>query len=308
MRTVNFISRRLLLAVVSASLVLFGCATQLVAAEISPLRILLTNDDGYDTPGIKAVRAALIRAGHDVTLVAPLENQSSSGARVTTRGTLGYKEQSPGIWSVDGSPADSVLVGLLHIMGDESPDLVVSGANFGQNPGYAINSGTVGAATVAMYAGFPAIAVSVGVDLSEAGAKPYPFPSTLKAFAGAAELSVNLIGDLQKTHADTGELLPGHTILNVNYPALDPEEIKGIRVVQAARTSGVRFDYEDSPEAGQLKIRILPIEPGEAGNSDADWQMFARGFVTISVLNGDWDAGQSLRDGISARLSTLGQH
>jgi len=308
MKTVNFINRRLFIAVVSVGLVLFSCATQLVAAEVSPLRILLTNDDGYDTPGIKAVRAALIRAGHDVTLVAPLKNQSSSGARVTTRGTLDYKEQSPGVWSVDGSPADSVLVGLLHIMGDESPDLVVSGANFGQNPGYAINSGTVGAATVAMYAGFPAIAVSVGVDLSEASAKPYAFPSTLKAFAGAAELSVSLIGDLQKTHDDNGDLLPGHTILNVNYPALDPEKIKGVRVVPAARTSGVRFDYEDTPEAGQLKIKISAIDPDKAGNFDADWQMFARGFVTISVLDGDWDAGQSLRDGISTRLSTVGQH
>jgi 5'/3'-nucleotidase SurE len=308
MRTVNFVNRRLFLAAVSASLFLFGCATQVLATEISPLRILLTNDDGYDAPGIKIVRAALLRAGHNVTLVAPLNNQSGRGARVTTSGTLDYKEQSPGVWSVDGSPADSVLVGLLHIMGDELPDLVVSGANFGQNPGYAINSGTVGAATVAMYAGFPAIAVSVGVDYSEVGAKPYPFPSTLKAFAGAAELSVNLIDDLQKTHDVNGDFLPGHTILNVNYPALDPEEIKGVRVVEAARTSGVRFDYEDTQEAGQLKIRILPIDPGEAGNGDADWQMFARGFVTISVLDGDWDAGESLRDGISTRLSTVGKN
>lgn len=307
MKTVNLINRRLFLAVLSVGLILFGCATQTVAAEISPLRILLTNDDGYDAPGIKAVREALLRVGHKVTLVAPLKDQSSSGARVTTRGTLHYKEQSPGVWSVDGSPADSVLVGLLHIMGDESPDLVVSGANFGQNPGYAINSGTVGATTVAMYAGFPAIAVSVGVDFSEAGAKPYPFPSTLKAFAGAAEFSVNLIDDLQKTHDDDGGLLPAHTLLNVNYPALDPGEIKGVRVLQAARTSGVRFDYESAAEAGQLKIRILPIDPAEAGNSDADWQMFAHGFVTITVLDGDWDAGESLRDGISKRLSTLGQ-
>jgi len=303
MRTVN---RRLFLTVVSVSLLLFGCATQIVAAEISPLRILLTNDDGYNTPGIKAVHAALLRAGHKVTLVAPLKNQSSSGARVTSSGTLDYKEQASGVWSVDGSPADSVLVGLLHIMQGELPDLVVSGANFGQNPGYAINSGTVGAATVAMYAGFSAVAVSVGVDFAEAGAEPYPFPSTLKAFPGAAELIVGVIGELQKTPANNGELLPAHTILNINYPPLSPEAIKGVRVVPAARTSGVRFVYEESGELGQLKIKVHPIAPDEAGSDDADWQMFTRGFVTITVLDGDWDAGQSLRESVSSRLSRFG--
>jgi 5'-nucleotidase len=305
MRTVN---RRLFLTVVSVSLLLFGCATQIVAAEISPLRILLTNDDGYNTPGIKAVHAALLRAGHKVTLVAPLKNQSSSGARVTSSGTLDYKEQASGVWSVDGSPADSVLVGLLHIMQGELPDLVVSGANFGQNPGYAINSGTVGAATVAMYAGFSAVAVSVGVDFAEAGAEPYPFPSTLKAFPGAAELIVGVIENLQKTSAHNDELLPAHTILNINYPPLSPEAIKGVRVVPAARTSGVRFVYEESGELGQLKIKVHPIAPDEAGSDDADWQMFTRGFVTITVLDGDWDAGQSLRESVSSRLSTLGKH
>jgi 5'/3'-nucleotidase SurE len=280
----------------------------MVAAEKSPLRILLTNDDGYDAPGIKAVRAALLRAGHKVTLVAPLQNQSGSGAQVTTSGTLDYEEQSPGVYSVDGSPADSVLVGLLHIMADEPPDLVVSGANFGQNLGYAINSGTVGAATVAMYAGFPAIAISVGVDLSEAGAKPYPFPSTLRAFAGATKLTVDLIEDLRKNRSGNGDLLPGHTILNVNYPALEPEKIKGVRVLQAQRTAGVLFDYEESAETGKLKIIIRPMEASQSDSEDGDWQLFARGFVTISVLDGDWDAGKLLRDDLSSRLSTVRQY
>ena len=303
-KLVNHALRVVLMGVV---LLLFGCATQTVGGETTPLNILLTNDDGYDTPGIKAVRSALLEAGHDVTLVAPLKNQSSSGARVTSSGTLDYMEHSKGVWSVDGSPADSVLVGLLHIMKEDTPALVVSGANFGQNPGYAINSGTVGAATVAMYAGFPAIAVSVAVDFSEVGAEPYPFPSTLRAFPGAAAMMVGLIEDLQETRADNGDLLPPHMILNVNYPALSTEEIKGIKVVPAARTSGVRFDYEETGETGQLKVLVQPIAPQKAGNADADWQVLGTGFVTISVLDGDWDAGQSLRESISARLSASGQ-
>jgi 5'-nucleotidase len=307
MKISNLVNHALRVALMGAGLVLFACTTQTVGGETTPLNILLTNDDGYDTPGIKAVRSALLEAGHDVTLVAPLKNQSSSGARVTSSGTLDYMEHSKGVWSVDGSPADSVLVGLLHIMKEDTPALVVSGANFGQNPGYAINSGTVGAATVAMYAGFPAIAVSVAVDFSEVAAEPYPFPSTLRAFPGAAAMIVGLIEDLQETRADNGDLLPPHMILNVNYPALSTEEIKGIKVVPAARTSGVLFDYEETGETGQLKVRVQPIAPQEAGSTDADWQMLGAGFVTISVLDGDWDAGQSLRESISARLSASGQ-
>lgn len=291
--------------IVSVGLMLVSCSTQLIAADASPLKLLLTNDDGYDTPGIMAVRSALLQSGYEVTLVAPLKNQSGSGARVTSSGMLDYKEQSEGVWSVDGSPADAVLVGLLHIMKDDAPDLVVSGANFGQNPGYAINSGTVGAATVAMYAGFPAIAISVAVDYAEVGAKPYPFPSTLRAFPGAAALLVDLVGNLQETRTADGFLLSPHTILNVNYPPLGAEQVKGIRVVPAARTSGVRFSYEENVEAGQLEVKVLPVAPERAGHENADWQMLTRGFVTISVLNGDWDAGESLRDDIASRLSRL---
>ena len=158
MKISSFPGYALGIVVVASCLVMFGLMPQEASAETRHLRILLTNDDGYNTPGIQAVRSALLESGHDVTLVAPLENQSGSGARVTSSGVLQYKQQSDGVWSVDGSPADSVLVGLLHIMKEQAPDLVISGANFGQNPGYAINSGTVGAATVAMYAGFPAIA------------------------------------------------------------------------------------------------------------------------------------------------------
>ena len=175
-----------------AAIVLFALSE---LASAAPLRILLTNDDGFAAPGIKAVHASLTAAGHEVILVAPLGNQSGSGMRVSTQGKLDYKEQSPGVWSVDGSPADAVLVGLLHLMKEDAPDIVISGANFGPNLGYAYSSGTLGAATMAMYAGVPSIAISVGVSPAEYAAKPYPFPSTFMAFAGAADLAVKLVDD-----------------------------------------------------------------------------------------------------------------
>jgi 5'-nucleotidase len=279
------------------------CTTSLLAAEATPLRLLLTNDDGYSSPGIRAVREALLAAGHDVVLVAPLSNQSGSGMRVTIGGKLDYKEQWPGVWFVDGSPADAVLVALLHVMKNEPPDIVVSGANFGPNLGYANSSGTVGAATMAMYLGLPAVAISVGIDSSEHDAVPIPFPSTFSAFAGAADLVVELLGDLQEGRADRGNLLPEHTILNVNYPAAEPEEISGIRLVPATWDPGVRVQYVESETAGQLEVQLRVLEPGEANNNGPDWHWFARGYVTISVLDGKSDAGLAVRDDVARILS-----
>jgi 5'/3'-nucleotidase SurE len=296
--------RTLLLVITGISLALSACATAANPVESTSLRILLTNDDGVDAPGIKTLRAVLLEAGHDVTVVAPAGNQSGEGAKVTSSGTLNYEQRSPGVWSIEGTPADAVLVGLIHVMRDQAPDLVVSGANFGQNPGYAINSGTVGAATVSMYAGTPAIAISVGVDYAELNTKPYPFPSTIRAFAGAADLTVQLIADLQQELTGDGGLLPSHTILNVNYPALVPEEIRGVRVVPAARSAGVSIDYNETDESGKLSIEI---QAADMGAPDADLQLFSQGYVTITIFDGDWDAGAALRDDIAQRLSSLEQ-
>ena len=226
--------------------------------------------------------------------------------RVTAWGTLDYEEQAPGVWSVDGFPADAVLVGLMHIMGGESPDVVISGANFGPNLGFANSSGTVGAATMAMYAGLPAIAISVVIDSSEHSDDPVPFPSTLTAFAGAAELAVNLIGDLPRSRTDNERLLPQHIVLNVNYPAGHPDDVNGVRILKATWDAGARIDYEETEEVGRLRVNLQMTEPGEASSDDADWQWFARGYVTISVLDGDSAAGKSMRDAISHRLSMIG--
>ncbi|MGI9232356.1 MAG: 5'/3'-nucleotidase SurE [Woeseiaceae bacterium] len=297
--------RAWLVVAVFVSLVTSACAAQELAAEPAPLRILLTNDDGYDTPGIKAVHEALVAAGHEVTLVAPLRNQSGSGMRVTTQGVLDHVEHSEGTWSVDGSPADSVLVGLLHIMQGEAPDIVISGANFGPNLGYASSSGTVGAATMAMQVGIPAIAVSVGIDPAEYSATPIPFPSTFGAFDGAAAFAAKLIRDLQETRVEGGNLLPEKVILNVNYPAVKPDELEGVRLLKATWDAGVRIAYEETGEARKLAVQLQLLDPEAPENDDGDWQWLSRRYVAITVLDGNTDAGGSSRDAVSPRLSVL---
>lgn len=136
------------------------------AAASRPLRILVSNDDGFAAPGIDALVNALI-AEPDVavTVVAPAENQSGSGGK-TTSGALtatsvttasGYAATS-----VQGFPADAVIYGLTAVL-KERPDVVITGTNAGQNIGPAIDlSGTIGAARAAAQRGIPALAVSAG--------------------------------------------------------------------------------------------------------------------------------------------------
>ena len=129
-------------------------------ASDNSLTILLTNDDGYLSPGIRAMRQALLDQGHEVLMVAPAENQSGSSASISPDG-ITVTDHGLNVWSVEGRPADAVRFGLGQLMADQPPDLVISGINFGQNVGADVMiSGTVGAATTAVRLGIPAIAIS----------------------------------------------------------------------------------------------------------------------------------------------------
>ena len=102
------------------------------SAQTRSLRILLTNDDGFDATGLKVMQAALAAAGHQLTVVAPATNMSSSSMSMTS-GLIKFEKKSEGVWAVYGTPADAAVIGLVHILRDAPPDLVVSGTNAGQN-------------------------------------------------------------------------------------------------------------------------------------------------------------------------------
>ncbi len=279
------------------------CTGQAGATDGSPLHVMLTNDDGYSAPGIAAVRSALIESGFRVTVVAPAEEQSGSSVRVSSS-TTAYEQKEDGVWTVGGSPADAVLVGLSHILRDDRPDIVVSGANFGQNLGRASTSGTVGAATMAMYRGIPAIAVSVGMDFSESDSEPTPFPSTHRAFPHAATFTVALIRELITESPPNEDLLPNYTLLNVNYPALEADEIQGTRFARAARASAYQGSYRET-RPGELRLVLRHASDTAEDLLNTDIHFFRQGYVTITVLDGDWDAGEVLRTSVSERLSTI---
>ncbi len=264
------------------------------------LRILLTNDDGYDAPGILSLRDALAEAGHSVTIVAPLGNRSGSGGSITTSGVIDYYEQSRAVWAVDGTPADAVTLGLVHLMRDSPPDLVVSGSNFGQNVGAdLISSGTVGAALTASRMGVPAIAVSVAVDLAERDASP-SFPSTRAAFGPAGDFVADLVRQLAES--DAQGLLAPRQVLNVNWPAVGSGEPVGVRFATVASVRGFRQVFAVAGSTGPARVELAPGDPDRA-EGGSDYDLLADGYVTLSVLDGDLDAGRGSWDALLERLA-----
>jgi 5'/3'-nucleotidase SurE len=208
------------------------------------LRILLTNDDGYRSPGLRALRDALVDAGHEVVTVAPAENQSGKGGSMNThafdytpgKGLMKLVNTTPGdanpIWSLASTPLDCLKAGVGIVMADESPDLVVSGLNFGQNLGIdgSASSGTMGAAIGAVIRGIPSIAGSVGIVISE---RDQQFKSTLETFPEAAAFMARLVARFE----EVGGMPKGVRMLNVNFPA-PYSGVKGIRRTRLARHGG----------------------------------------------------------------------
>ena len=276
-----------------------------------PLNILLTNDDGYQSPGIQYLRAALLAAGHNVTVVAPLDEQSGTGATVDDSEWVEVLEQSPGVWSVDNTPVAAVKVALGLIMADNPPDLIISGMNFGQNLGLRAStaSGTICAAHYGLQKNFPSIAVSVGIDFDEINSTPIPFPSTFEAFPLAAEFIARLVKQLQQTSKD-GRIFPPDVMLNINVP-IPYSDINGILFTRFGKLTFVDVAYLDVygviPYGGGMVLTIIdfPVSPDPVANSDFD--AHAGGYISITVMDGDMSTlhPPAIRNKVMNRLSDL---
>lgn len=180
--------------------------------------ILLTNDDGFYAPGIKALEATLAQVG-EVMVVAPDRQRSGVGRAITLRRPLRARGRGPGRWAVDGTPTYCVYLALHHLL-DQRPDLVVSGINSGPNLADDVfYSGTVAGAMEAASVGVPAMAVSlVG----------HP-PTDYEPAAAFASLVARWL---------LARPLPEGTVLNVNVPETQGAAVPGYRW-----TRGGRRDY-----------------------------------------------------------------
>ena len=229
------------------------------------MTILLTNDDGYNAPGILAMRQELLRRGHRVIVVAPSEQKSGASHSITIHVPLRVDTIETDVYAVYGTPAD--CVSLAHeVLVTEPVDLVVSGINGGQNMGQdVLYSGTVAAAIEAMLMGWRAIAVSA-------------FDYCDQEYESAAWHTAELI--------DRGlvQLIDEREILNINCPKLPREQVKGYKVTHPGNRHYVDFVREKASEDGHRCFVMggsMPIWESDPG---ADFFEVANGFVSISPV------------------------
>src|SRR5215207_5346572 len=183
------------------------------------MRILLTNDDGVNAAGLKVLEKIARTLSEDVWIVAPTEEQSGAGHSLTLTVPVRLRKLGDRRFCVTGTPTDAVMMAIAWIMKDSPPDLILSGVNRGANLGEDVTySGTVSAAMEGALAGIPSIALSQSYSREGMG-DTVPFAA---AEAWAEQVLRPLI--------DTP--MTSRTLVNVNFPALPPEEVKGVRVVR----------------------------------------------------------------------------
>jgi 5'-nucleotidase len=239
------------------------------------MRILLTNDDGVNARGLALLERVARGFSDDIWVVAPAEEQSGAGHSLTLTRPLRLRRLAERRFCVTGTPTDSVMMAIAHVMKDGPPDLILSGINRGANLGEdATYSGTVSAAMEGALAGIPAIALSqvyaragMGDDVS---------------FAAAEAWAEQVLRPLVAAPIARG------TLLNVNFPALAPDQIKGVRVVrQGFRDYGrLKIEQRTDPRGYDYFWFALGSAVQTPGHV-TDLEAVADGYIAVTPLHLD---------------------
>jgi 5'-nucleotidase len=232
------------------------------------MNILISNDDGYQSEGIRVLASALERIA-GIHVVAPDRDRSGASNSLTLDSPIRARVAANGFTYVDGTPTDCVHLAITGLL-EKEPDMVVAGINSGANLGDdVLYSGTVAAAMEGRFLGLPAIAVSLATE----------WPA--QHYETAALVTVDLV---QRVMAGS---LPADTILNVNVPDVSMEELKG---VQATRL-GHRHKSEpvvrmDDPR-GRPVYWVGPCGAEQDAGPGTDFHAVRSGYVSVTPLDVD---------------------
>lgn len=241
--------------------------------------ILVANDDGIQSPGLHALAAQLSRLGQ-VYVAAPSGERSAAGHALTMRMPIIVQEVevegASSAWSIDGTPADCVKLGLEVLLGGETPDVVVSGINRGPNLGTdVLYSGTVSAAMEGIMEGIPSVALSLA---------SFTHPDFSVASGFAAKLVRRVL--------DSSNSIPQQTLLNVNVPALAHDQIKGIKITRLGerRYTNV-FDRRVDPRGRTYFWMAGDIEedPSQQDETYDTWAIH-NGYISITPIKLEYTA------------------
>jgi len=231
------------------------------------MHFLLSNDDGYQAPGLAALAEALADLGK-VTVVAPDRDRSGASNSLTLERGLRACQLEDNVYFVDGTPTDSVHLAITGLLKKE-PDMVVSGINAGANMGDdVLYSGTVAAAMEGRHLGLPAIAVSMD-------------SYTPEHYETGAKAVVQLLRDFKKVS------FPASTILNINVPDIPWSEIKGFKATRLGnRHRSKDVIIQDDPRGEPMYWVGPPGEAQDAGEG-TDFHAVSHHFVSITPLQID---------------------
>ncbi len=235
-------------------------------------RILVTNDDGVHSEGIRLLAAAVAHLG-EVTIVAPTVEASAIGHALTLRRPLRLETFGPRIFAVDGTPTDCVNVAITHVL-EAKPDIILSGINKGWNLGDDVTySGTVSGALEGALLGIPSIAVS-----TQRTSDPFDFGPSADAAARVAEQVI-----------ERG--LPKFTLLNINTPR---GPIKGFRVTVQAKRNHITVVSRRVDPRSQPYYWIEEGENNWEPHDRSDYQAVRDGYASVTPLQPDMTAYDAL--------------
>jgi len=246
------------------------------------VRILLTNDDGVHARGLEVLERIARTLSDDITIVAPLEEQSGKGRSLSLTEPVRLRRFGDRRFAVTGTPTDSVMMALADLMKDSPPDLILSGVNRGANLGEDVSySGTVSAAMEGALAGIRSIALSQRYAA--------PAPGERVSFEAAEQWGERVLRPL--LDADWAP----RTLMNVNFPPVPAAEVKGIRAVsQGLRDYGrMKLDKRTDPRGfdyywfGLGRIDHRPA-------ADTDLEAIEMGYITVTPLHLDMTHRESL--------------
>lgn len=231
------------------------------------MKILLSNDDGYRSPGLQALAVALRQFG-DVTVVVPDRDRSGASNSLTLDVPIRAETLENGMIRVNGTPTDCVHLAITGLLSEE-PDLVVAGINHGPNLGDdVIYSGTVAAATEGRFLGLPALAVSI--DAFE--------PRHLET---AAAVVTQLVAGLQRGGMQKS------TILNINVPDRPLSELRGIRATRLGHRHKAEPVERIYDPRGRPMFWVGPAGPEQDAGEGTDFEALREGYASVTPLKVD---------------------
>lgn len=253
------------------------------------MRILLTNDDGIDSPGLHALREIALQLSDDVWVVAPETNQSGASHSLSLHEPLRMRQVDERAFAVRGTPTDSVIMGVRHVLKDKTPDLVLSGINRGANMAEDVTySGTIAGAFEGTILGIRSIALS-------------------QAFGFESTKSVRWQTALAHAPALLRKLLAlewgPSSVMNINFPDREPDNVAGTMVtIQGRRDPGL-LNIDERHDTWGNPYYWLAFERRRSNAKEGtDLAAVYAGFISVTPLFLDL-THQGLREALKTALA-----